>query len=158
MGHTSPASHKDNREINTTNHFGPVLFEDLYPKWEHRCFLSSHSLSSMQMLPLPLNSIKKLLQFLQSAETNILTVGAIIMQGMDFAWTFLKWCPKYARVAADCAICHQQMILSIRYNQMILPMNTLVTGTTKPLNTSGNATNFPHLVWNVQEVTPLSAN
>jgi len=32
MGHTSPASHKDNREINTINHFGPVLFEDLYPK------------------------------------------------------------------------------------------------------------------------------
>ena len=48
--------------------------------------------------------IKKHLLFLQSAETNILTVGAIIMQGMDFAWTFLKWCPKYARVAADCAV------------------------------------------------------
>ena len=33
---------------------------------------------------------KKHLIFLQSAETKNMTDGAIIMQGLDFAWTFLK--------------------------------------------------------------------
>merc|ERR1712140_1242 len=32
MGDTSPASHKDNREINLFNYLVPIVFEDLIPK------------------------------------------------------------------------------------------------------------------------------